>query len=95
MTCHFVVQILFIKEHLINFSFQLMFVTLFLSWNITGTLLLQNGIRYTAIFVNNCTLYINTFGYLEHDVARGILKFQCKTWEFCATSSCRHPDVFT
>ena len=37
---------------------------------------------------------INTFGYLEHDVARGILKFQCKPWEFRTTSCSRHPDVF-
>ena len=32
--------------------------------------------------------------YLEHDVARGILKFQCKTWEFRATSCSRHSDLF-
>ena len=45
---------------------------------------------------------INRSGYLEHDVARGILKFQCKTWifrackswEFRATSCSRHPDLF-
>ena len=37
---------------------------------------------------------INTFGYLEHDVARGILKFQCKPWEFRATSCSRHSNVF-
>ena len=37
---------------------------------------------------------INTFGYLEHDVARGILKFQSKPWEFRAMSCSRHPDVF-
>ena len=37
---------------------------------------------------------INRSGYLEHDVARGILKLQCKTWEFRATSCCRHPDLF-
>ena len=36
---------------------------------------------------------INTFGYLEHDIARGILKIQCKPWEFRATSCSRHPDV--
>ena len=24
--------------------------------------------------------------FIEYDVARGILKFQCKTWEFRATS---------
>ena len=24
--------------------------------------------------------------FTEYDVARGILKLQCKTWEFCATS---------
>ena len=31
---------------------------------------------------------------LEHDVARGILKFKCKTWEFRATWCSRHPDLF-
>ena len=25
-----------------------------------------------------------------HDIPRGILKFQCETWEFCATSCTRH-----
>ena len=37
---------------------------------------------------------INIFGYLEHAVARGIMKFQCKPWEFSATSCSRHPDLF-
>ena len=39
-------------------------------------------------------IYINRSEYLEHDVALGILKFQCKTWEFRATSCSRHPDLF-
>ena len=37
---------------------------------------------------------INRSGYLEHDVARGTLKFQCKTWEFRVMSCSRHPDLF-
>ena len=42
-----------------------------------------------------CLREINRSGYLaEHDVARGILKFQCKTWEFRATSCSRHPNIF-
>ena len=37
---------------------------------------------------------INRSGYLEHDVAQGILKFQCKTWELRATSRSIHPNLF-
>ena len=39
-------------------------------------------------------IVINRSGYLEHDVAREILNFQCKTWEFRATSCSRHPGLF-
>ena len=38
--------------------------------------------------------HINTFEYLEHDTARGILKFQSKPWKSRATSCSIHPDVF-
>ena len=37
---------------------------------------------------------INKSEYLEHGVARGILKCQSKTWEFRATSCSSHPDLF-
>ena len=37
----------------------------------------------------------NRSGYLEHNVTWGILKLQCKTWEFRATSCSRHPNLFT
>ena len=51
--------------------------------------------RFLHALVNIVTLFcINISGYLEHDVARGVLKFQFKTWEFRATPCSRHPDQF-
>ena len=61
----------------------------------------MNLLHFSVVRLSNSEMgltsmvsHINRSGYLEHDVAREILKFPCKTWEFRATSCSRHPDLF-
>ena len=56
-------------------------------FNSDGTGILINS-KLSCDIINYIDIINGTVAWLftEHDVARGILKFQCKTWEFLATS---------